>query len=248
VLSPDVAFEKTDRLPASFRKGRAAAFIPKKSCEEIKTMADRRKTIPNVIAAALIAICIPLLASAQSNYDPWEYGQDRDHRYDDSDRHNRDRLRDSVRRVKKQSQEFERHLDSSLDYSRYNDGRLEDHANKEAGEFRQAAEALKDKLGDGRNFNRSANEARKLLQLGAHLDRFMARSQLNLRVRSDWAQIRQELGIIADVYGFRMADFDNGYYRPDDNHNRRNNGFYHRRSNYPGVEYNHYVAPGQLPF
>ena len=219
-------------------------------------MADRRKIIPNVIAAALMALCIPLLASAQSNYDPWEYGQDRDHRsardgdhrYDDSDRHNRDRLRDSVRRVKKQSQEFERHLDSALDYSRYNDGRLEDHANKEAGEFRQAAEDLKDKLGDGRNFNRSANDARKLLQLGAHLDRFMSRSQLNLRVRSDWAQIRQELGIIADVYGFRMADFDNDHFRHDDNDNRRSDGFYRRRSNYPGVDYNHYVTWGQLPF
>jgi hypothetical protein len=237
------------------RRTRGSAHS-QKSCEEIKTMADRRRIIPTVIAAALIALCIPLLASAQSNYDPWDYGHDRDHRrtrdddhrYDASDRHNRERLRDSVRRVRKQSQEFAKHLDSSLDYSRYNDGRLEDHANKEAGEFREAAEALKDKLGDGRNFNRSANEARKLLQLGAHLDHFMARSQLNLRVRSDWAQIRQELGIIADVYGFRMADFDNGYYRPDDNYNRRSDGFYNRRSNYPGVEHNHYLAPGQQPF
>ncbi|MGB7922050.1 MAG: hypothetical protein WCF57_02270 [Pyrinomonadaceae bacterium] len=211
-------------------------------------MADRRTIIPNVIAAALIALCIPLLASAQSNYDPWVNGQSRDHRYDGSDRYNRERLRDSVRRVKKMSHEFERHLDSSLDYSRYNDGRLEDHANKEAGEFRQAAESLKNKLGDGRNFNRSANEARKLLQLGAHLDRFMKRSQLNLRVRSEWAQIRLDLGIIADVYGFRMADFDNQYSRPDDNQNRRNDGYYPRRSNYPGVEHNHYISWGQLPF
>jgi hypothetical protein len=219
-------------------------------------MADRRKIIPNVIAAALIALCVPLLASAQSNYDPWVYGQDRnhrqardgDHRYDGSDRHNRERLRDSVRRIRKLSHVFEKNLDSSLDYSRYNDGRLEDHANKEAGEFRQAAENLKNKVGDGRNFNRSANEARKLLQLGAHLDRFMKRSQLNLRVRSEWAQIRQELGIIADVYGFRMADFDTGDYRPVDNQNRRNDGYYPRRSNYPGVEHNHYATWGQLPF
>jgi hypothetical protein len=219
-------------------------------------MADRRKIIPNVIAAALIALCIPLLASAQSNYDPWDYGQNRDHsrkrdgdhRYDASDRHNRERLRDSVRRVKKQSHEFERHLDSSLDYSRYNDGRLEDHANKEAGEFRKAAEDLKDKLGDGHNFNRSANEARKLLQLGAHIDRFMARSQLNLRVRSDWAQIRQDLSIIADVYGFRMADFDTNNHRPDDDSSRRNDGFYRRRTNYPGADHNHYITSGQLPF
>ena len=104
-------------------------------------MADRRRIFPTVIAAALIALCLPLLASAQSNYDPWDYGQNRDHRSDrdGSDRYNRERLRDSVRRVRKQSREFEKHLDSSLDYSRYNDGRFEDHVNKEAGEFRQAA-------------------------------------------------------------------------------------------------------------
>jgi hypothetical protein len=210
-------------------------------------MTYRRRTIPTVIAAALIAICLPLLASAQSNYDPWDYGHDRDHRSDGSDRYNRERLRDSVRRVRKQSKEFERHLDSSLDYSRYNDGRFEDHINKQAAEFRQAAENLKDKLGDGRNFNRSANEARKLLQLGAHLERFMARSQLNLRVRSDWTQIRQDLSIIADVYGFRMADFDRDYRREDDS-NRRNDGYYRRRSNYPGTDSNHHVTWGQAAF
>ena len=211
-------------------------------------MTYRRSTIPTVIAAALIALCLPLLASAQSNYDPWDYGHDRDHRYDSSDRDNRERLRDSVRRLRKQSREFERHLDSSLDYSRYNDGRFEDHINKEAGEFRQAAEDLKDKIGDGHNFNHSANEARKLLQLGAHLERFMSRSQLNLRVRSDWAQIRRDLSIIADVYGFRLADFDRDYQRDDDS-NRRHDGYYRRSSsNYPGIDSNHYLPAGQSAF
>jgi hypothetical protein len=217
-------------------------------------MADRRRTIPTVIAAALIALCLPQFSAAQSNYDSWDDGQERehrrddDHRYDASDRYNRDRLRDSVRRVKKRSKDFQKHLDSALDHSRYDDGRFEDHANKEAREFRQAAADLKDKLGDARNLNRSANEARKLLQLGAHLDRFMSHGRLDSSIQSDWAQIRQDLRIIADVYGFRLADFDNGYYRRDDNQNRRNDGYYRRRSNYPGVDYNHYVPWGQLPF
>lgn len=218
-------------------------------------MTYRRRTIPTVIAAALIALCLPLLASAQSNYDPWDYGQDRDHRrdldtdhrYDASDRYNRERLRDSVRRVKERSKDFERHLDRALDQSRYDGEPFEDHTNEEAQKFREAAATLKDKLGDARNFNHSANEARKLLQLGAHLDRFMSRSRLG-RAQSDWAQIRQDLGIIADVYGFRMADFDNGYYRRDDTPNRRNDGYYRRTSNYPGASANHYIPWGQTPF
>ncbi|HEX8650159.1 MAG TPA: hypothetical protein VF708_04905 [Pyrinomonadaceae bacterium] len=219
-------------------------------------MAYRRRTIPTVIAAALIALCLPLLASAQSNYDPWDYGHDKahhrgldgDHRYDASDRYNRERLRDSVRRVKERSKEFERHLDRGLDQSRHDGDPLEDHVNEEARKFREAASDLKDKLGDARNFNHSANEARKLLQLGAHLDRFMSRSRLG-RAQSDWTQIRQDLGIIADVYGFRMTDFDQGYYRRDDDTNRRNEGYYRRSSsNYPGASTNQYITWGQSPF
>jgi hypothetical protein len=178
-------------------------------------MTYRRRTIPTVIAAALLAFGLPLLASAQGNYDPWDDGQNRDHgrghdtdhRYDASDSYNRERLRDSVRRVKERSKDFERHLDRGLDRSRYDGDTLEDHINEEAQKFREAAADLKDKLGDARNFNHSANQARKLLQLGAHLDRFMSRSRLG-RAQSDWTQIRLDLGIIADVYGFRMADFD----------------------------------------
>jgi hypothetical protein len=214
-------------------------------------MTYRRSTIQTVIAAALITLSLPLLASAQGSYDPWDNGQksrdlDTDHRYDASDRYNRERLRDSVRRVRERSKDFEKHLDRGLDQSRYDGVPLEDHINEEAGKFRQAAADLKDKLGDAHNFNHSANEARKLLQLGAHLDRFMSRSRLG-RAQSDWAQIRQDLGIIAEVYGFRMADFDNDYYRRDDNSDRRNGGYY-RTSNYPGLDFNHNVNFGQSPF
>jgi hypothetical protein len=211
-------------------------------------MAYRRSTIPTVIAAALITLSLPLLASAQG-FDPWDNGQTsiRDHRYDASDRYNRERLRDSVRRVNARSKDFEKHLDRGLDQSRYDGVPLEDHVNEEAGKFRQAAADLKSKLGDARNFNHSANEARKLLQLGAHLDRFMSRSRLG-RAQSDWAQIRQDLGIIAEAYGFRMADFDNGYYRRDDNSDRRSGGYYHRTSNYPGLDFDHNATFGQSTF
>jgi hypothetical protein len=208
-------------------------------------MANRRRIIPTVIAAALMALCLPLMAAAQGNYDPW-HGDD--HRYDASDRYNRNRLRDTVGRVKKRSKDFQKHLDRALDHSRYDDGRFEDHTNKEAREFRDAADDLKDHLGDARNLNRSANQARKLLQLGAHLDRFISRTRLDPRVHSDWAQIRQDLRIIADVYGFNMADFDHGYYRSDERDYRRNDGYYRRPSNYPGVNYNHSTPWNQLAF
>ncbi len=211
-------------------------------------MPNRRRTIPTVIAAALMALCFPLIAAAQINSDHYRVGLDHDHRYDASDRNDRHRLRDSVRRLNRESRDLQKHLDMALDRSRYDNGRFEAHANREARDFLEAAQALKDRVGDGRNLNHSANQARRLLQLGAHLDRFISRNRLDARVRSGWAQIRQDLRIIADVYGFSMADFENGYYRHQDGDNRRNDGYYRRPSNYPGLNSNQSIPWNQLPF
>ena len=80
-------------------------------------------------------------------------------------------------------------------------------------EFRRAAQRLKDRVGDGRDPNRGANEARALLQSASRIDRYVARVQLDSRTYSDWSQIRQDLRTIADIYGFGGDFRDDGYYR-----------------------------------
>lgn len=176
-------------------------------------MTNRRRLIMNVVAAALIALFLPALAAAQGNYDPW--GRDRrDNRRNDdngrySNRYDSRTLRDAARRLDDRSGDFQRHLDTALDRSRIDGTRREDRINEIASEFRNAASALRNSVGDGRNINRSSDEARRVLQLGSRIDQFIGRQRLNNRAESDWSQIRQDLRVIADIFGF---NFNGGGY------------------------------------
>ncbi len=196
-------------------------------------MTNRRKLIPTLLATGLVALFLPAIAAAQGSYDPYGGSWGRNNRrYDNYDQR---RLRDSVKRLNNLSGDFQRHLDSALDRSRYDDSQREDRINDVAQDFRNAADELKDRYDDGKNLNRSSGEARRVLQLGSQLDSFVRRNQLDGRVQSDWSRIRQELNVVANAYGFNMADFDNRDNRyenrdRDTNYRRRTNN---RSSGYP---------------
>jgi len=154
------------------------------------------------------------MASAQGGYDPWNRNRDyrRDRRNDDYGYRS---LRDSIRRVRNRSDDFRNHLDSALDRSRIDDTRREDRINDIAREFERAANRLDDRFDNGRDLNRSADEARHLLEVGARIDQLMARTRFrDGRVQSDWAQIRQDLRVIANAYG--GYNYGNGPYRRGD--------------------------------
>jgi hypothetical protein len=181
-------------------------------------MTNRLKLIPTLIAAALVALCLPIMASAQGSYDPWNRDRDyrRDRRTDDYDRYGQRSLRDSIRRVRNRSDDFRSHLDNALDRSRIDDTRREDRINDIAREFERAANRLDDRFDNGRDLNRSADEARHLLEVGARIDQLMSRARLrDGRAQSDWAQIRQDLRVIANAYG--SYNYSNGPYRRNDN-------------------------------
>jgi hypothetical protein len=177
-------------------------------------MAIRRTFVPTVILAAFIVLSLPAMAAAQGN-SPWsrggDYGRDRGRQSDDyNNRYQRERLRNSARRLSDLSRQFERDLDRALDRSPINGTNREDRINDRAREFRNAADDLRDRLGDARNLYRSTSAARELLQQGARIDRVLSRVRMNSRAFSDWAQIRQELRVISDAYGFRSGDFGYG--------------------------------------
>lgn len=191
---------------------------------------NNRRTILTVVATALLSLCLPLLAAAQGSYDPYGRNRDnRDYRNDrDYGRNDSRTLRDAARRVSDRSRDFQRHLDSALDHSRYDNSRREDRINDVGQEFRSAANNFRDRLNDGRNPNRASGEARELLQMAQRVDRFVSRNRLDSRTSSDWSQIRQDLRVIADAYGYSFNgnggynDRDDDYRRGDDR-NRRNN-------------------------
>ena len=185
-------------------------------------MKNRRKLIPTLIAAALLALCLPALAAAQGSYDQWGRDNGRNRRDDYYGRDNRRAVRDAVRRAHDRSDDFKYHLDSTLDRSRYDGTRREDNINQRARDFQDAADRLKDRFDDGRNLNRSADEARRLLQIGSDINRFMSRNRLDGRAESDWSQISQDLRVIADAYNPRYNEYG-GYGRDDDYRRRRDN-------------------------
>ena len=149
-------------------------------------MINRRTIFLTIVAAAFISLCLPVIAAAQGSYDPWGRDRndrrDRDYRRDDDYRRDqrRDRddgyygrddqrygydsrtLRDAVRRVDDRSKDLQRSVDRLLDNSRIDGTDREDRINDSVKEFRQAAGRLRDRVGDGRDLNRSQNEARNL--------------------------------------------------------------------------------------
>jgi hypothetical protein len=177
-------------------------------------MAIRRRIIPTVILAAFIVLSLPAMAAAQGSNQWWQdrdYGRDRGRGDDYYNRYQRERLRASARRISDLSRQFERDMDRALDRSRVDGTRREDRINDVARDFRFAAEDFRYRLGDARNLYRATSSARNLLQLGARIDRLMSRMRfIDSRAVSDWAQIRQELRVISDAYGFRGGDFGYG--------------------------------------
>jgi hypothetical protein len=156
---------------------------------------------------------LPALAAAQYG------GRYPDNRYPDYGRNDDRYLRDSVHRLDKLAKDFEHDMDQALDRSRVNGSRREDQINSVVHDFRRAAGDLKSRVGNGRDLNRSANEASRVLQLADQVDRVARPRWFDSRLSSEWSQIQRELRVISDVYGY---GYRNGGYGRDDDYRRRN--------------------------
>ena len=209
-------------------------------------MTNRRMLKFSIFAAAILALCLPVLAAAQGGYGYPDYGRDRN---DDSYRRNGNYgryderyLKDSIQRLDRLSKDLERDLDRDLDRSRDDGTRHEDRVNNEARDFRNAVGNLKSRFGNGRDLNRSRDEAQRVLQEANRTERVASHHFDNSRIASEWSQIRRELSVIADAYGignYGGYNDDGGYrndrrnddYRrnnPNNNRNRNNNDWWRR--------------------
>src|ERR1051325_4991757 len=177
-------------------------------------MTNRRTLKFSIFAAGILALALPAAASAQWGRYPDDRG-----------------LRDSVNRLDRVSKDFERDMDRALDHSRVNGSNREDRINDQVHQFRNAVRDLKSRVGNGRDLNRSSDEARRVLKEADQLDR-VARRGFDSRTSSEWSQIQQELRYISNVYGFRYNGSygrDDDYRRNDDRRrNDRNNDWWRR--------------------
>src|SRR5215204_3618294 len=190
-------------------------------------MTNRHTLKFSIMAAAILALCLPAAAAAQwGGYPQNRYPDNRDNRGRNDDRG----LRDSVNRLDRLSKDFERDMDRALDRSRANGSRQEDRINDQVHQFRDAVGDLKSRVGNGRDLNRSADEARRVLQEADELDRF-ARRGFDGRTGSEWSQIQQELRYISNAYGLgygygRDDDWRRNDRNNDDRNNNRNNDWW----------------------
>ena len=157
---------------------------------------NRLKNIITLFAFSLLVLGVPTLASAQ-----WRDRNNRDDDYNRNGNYNRN-INSTVKNLKNRSKQFERRLDRELDRSRYDDRRREDNLNNLADRFARAADDLDDAYDNNRDYNRSSDEARRVLELGSQLDRALSRTRLNSNVSNDWNRIRQDLSVLANAYGY----------------------------------------------
>jgi hypothetical protein len=174
-------------------------------------MTNRHTLKFSLFVFGIVAFCLPVIANAQWGRQD-RYPNDRNGRYDERG------LRDSVHRLDRLAKDFERDMDRALDRSRVDGTRREDEINEQIHRFRDAVGDLKSNVGNGRDLNRSADEARRVLDQGQQLDRVARPRWFDGGMVSRWSQIQQELRFIGDVYGFRY----NGGYGRDDDRRRRN--------------------------
>lgn len=170
----------------------------------------KRQLIKLCLLAGVLALFVPVVASAQYRNDQWgrpDYRGNRD---------NRD-VRDSIQRLDRLAKDFEREVDRDLDHDRrMNGSRREDQVNREAHDFRNAVGNLKSAFGNGRDMSRSADEAQRVLQQANVTERVARRQFDNYRLSSLWSQIRNELNLISNAYGNRGSIYND---RRGDNRN-----------------------------
>ncbi len=183
----------------------------------------------SILSAAFLTLCLPAIAAAQwGRYPDNRYPDNRypDNRNGDYGRYDDRYVRDSAHRLDRLAKDFERDMDRALDRSRVNGSRREDAINGLVHDFRRAAGDFKSRVGNGRDLNRSSNEARRVVQLGDAVERQARPRWFDSRLASEWSQIRRELQTIENIYGIR-----GGRGRNDDIYrDRRNDDIYRDRN------------------
>lgn len=187
---------------------------------------NRIKKLVALFAFSLLVLGLPTLASAQWRDRDRDDDDDGYYRNDDY-RNNRNRnqsynrnLQSTIKNLKNRSKEFAKRLDRELDRSRYDDRRREDQLNRLASDFRRATENLDDEYDNRRDYNRSQDEARRVLQIGQQLGNALSRARLNYNLQNDWNRIRQDLNTLGNAYGY----YNNDRYDRNNRNRNRNGG------------------------
>jgi hypothetical protein len=184
------------------------------------TKMNRIKTLIGIAAFSLVMLALPSVASAQWGGNNGGYGNGP---YNNG-RYSRD-IQGTVRNIKNRARSFENLVDR---YDNRQDDRWNNRNNRNRGynsddlenladDFKNAADKFEDAYGRGRNLSNSQDEARRLLDIGSRIDQALSYSRGNNNHSSSWNAIRNDLRVVADVYGYNYNNRNN-------RNNRNNNG------------------------
>lgn len=176
-----------------------------------------------IFAFSLLILSLPIIANAQRrdnrnnrrNDDNYGRNNRRDDNYGRNNRNNRN-LNSLAKNLKNSSKQFEKKLDRELDRSRYDDSRREDRINEIAERFADAADNFNNEYDNRRDYNDSADEARRVLAYGQQLDNALRRARVSRNLRRDWSKIQGYLRELASAYNYN----NRSYNQRDDRYNR----------------------------
>ncbi|NNF00747.1 MAG: hypothetical protein HKN25_17150 [Pyrinomonadaceae bacterium] len=183
----------------------------------------RYKNALTAITLSVMVMGLSIAASAQ-----WRNSRGNNDYYGNAG-YNRN-LNSTINNLERKARRFEDVLDRELDRSQYNGSRREDQLNNLAKRFKNAAEDLADEYDNQRDYNRSRDEAQKVLSLGSQLGSALrgSRANRNPTLQSSWRSIRQDLRSLSQAYN---TNYNNGRYNRNDRNNRNRNDRYNRNRN-----------------
>ncbi|HMH44862.1 MAG TPA: hypothetical protein VK557_15330 [Pyrinomonadaceae bacterium] len=151
-----------------------------------------------LVAAALLMVAVPVVASAQ-NYNRYDPGNRRSDRFD---------ARDAIARLDNDSARLQSDLNAGND-RRVLGGILsfrsvDNDAIAQVRDFRRAVRDLRARARGGDAMDRSVDEARVVIDRGVELDRYLRLRTGRTTVDADLAEIRSDLHVIADAYGLSV--------------------------------------------
>jgi hypothetical protein len=199
---------------------------------DMENMMNRIKNFLAISAFSLLILGLPAIASAQWGGNNGGYV---------NGRYNRD-IRGTLQNLKNRANSFERltnRIEDRDDDDRWGNrnggwgnrnggwgnnrngdvGRLEDLADR----FKDATKDLLDEYGRGRDLSNSDDEARRVLDIASQIDNEIYQTRGNRNLQSQWNQMRNDLNVVASVYG------NSGY----NNGNRNRNGGWRNRFPFP---------------
>jgi hypothetical protein len=155
-----------------------------------------------LLAAALLIVAAPVVASAQiyQRYDRWGY--------DRYDRTSRQDVRDAINQLDRASARLQNDVYAGRQHTVLGGilsfRTVDNTAVDQVRDFRRAVRNLRGAARGGYDLDRSVDEARAVLAQGVDLDRYLRLRTGRADVDVDLADIRSSLHVIADAYGLSM--------------------------------------------